>query len=91
MLTPSASDPAERYFKKLPPKHRRQVALKILELAKNPEASDARPLHGYAQYYRADVGEHRIIYRWSSSTLFVDLIGKRNNDEVYRRFRRMIK
>jgi len=89
MRTINTSPPSEKYFKRLPPKHRRQVAEKMFKLAENPEAQDAKSLRGYKDYYRADIGEHRIIYRWSSVTLFVDLIGKRNDDEVYRKLRRM--
>ena len=90
MLTINTSPPAEKYFKKLPPKHRRQVAERVFKLAENPEAPDTIPLHGY-DYYRADIGEHRIIYRWSSTILFVDLIGKRNDGEVYRKLKRLLK
>lgn len=88
MLETSSSGTAEKYFKKLPPKHRRQVALKILELARNPEPPDSSLLHGYDDCYRADIGEYRIIYRFTPVTLFVDLIGKRNDDDIYRRFKR---
>lgn len=91
MLAINPSATAEKFFKKLPPKHRRQIAEKVFELARNPNAPDSSLLHGYADYYRADIGEYRIIYRWTPTTLHIPLIGKRNDDEVYRRFRRMIK
>lgn len=84
------SEIAEKFFKRLPPKHRRQIAEKVFGLARNPEAPDSSPLHGYIGWYRADVGEYRIIYRWSSTTLHIPLIGKRNDDEVYKKFRRML-
>ncbi|MEK7170538.1 MAG: type II toxin-antitoxin system RelE/ParE family toxin [Patescibacteria group bacterium] len=89
MLTINTASPAESYFKRLPPKHRRQVSERILKLAENPKASDTRLLRGYEYYYRADIGEHRIIYRFTRAILFVDLIGKRNDDDIYRRMKRL--
>ncbi len=91
MLEFNPSGSTEKFLKKLPPKHRRQVSEKILRLTENPDAKDAGPLRGYEDYYRVDIGEYRIIYRWSSTTLYVPLIGKRNDDEVYRKLRRMMK
>ena len=91
MLEFDPSKAAEKFLKKLPPKHRRQVAGKISKLTENPAPPDAGPLRGYENYYyRADIGEYRIVYRWSSTTLHVPLIGKRNDDEVYRKFKRML-
>lgn len=89
MLAIDLSTISERYIKKLPPKHRRQVAEKIFKLAENPCPPDAGSLHGYEGYYRADIGEHRIVYRFSTVLLRVALIGKRNDDEVYRKFERL--
>ena len=91
MLTTKFSNASKKFFKKLPPKHRRQVAGKVFKLEEEPQASDASPLRGYQGYHRADIGEHRIIYRWSSTALFVDLIGKRNDDDVYKKLGRMVK
>ena len=79
---------ATKFIKKLQPKHRRQVSGKILELQYNPLPSDSEQLTGFS-YKRADIGEYRIIYRVEGDTLRVPLIGKRNDDEVYRKLRRM--
>ncbi len=91
MLEFNPSRVSEKFLKRLPPKHRRQVAEKIFGLIENPEAPDSIPLRGYADYYRVDIGEYRIVYRWSVTTLYVPLIGKRNDDEVYRKLKRMMK
>ena len=40
-------------------------------------------------YRRADIGEYRIIYRVESDTLLIPLIGKRNDDDVYKRMKRL--
>ncbi|KKU59564.1 MAG: hypothetical protein UX81_C0008G0014 [Parcubacteria group bacterium GW2011_GWA2_47_12] len=91
MLKFNPSKVSEKFLRKLPPKHRRQVAEKIYKLTENPKPSDATTLKGYNNYYRADIGEYRIVYRWSSAALYVPLIGKRNDDEVYRKLKRILK
>ena len=86
--------PAAKFLQNLPPKQARQVASKITALREElaPESarrpSDVKPLKGYP-YWRADVGEYRIIYHVAGDTLHVPLIGKRNDDEVYRRLHRL--
>ncbi|MDO8493335.1 MAG: type II toxin-antitoxin system RelE/ParE family toxin [bacterium] len=81
---------SEKYITKLPYKQRRQVVEKVFKLADDPQPSDASLLHGYKGHYRADISEYRIIYRFSSTTVYVALIGKRNDGEVYKKFKRMI-
>lgn len=91
MLEIDLSRESLKYLKNILPKHRRQVAEKIFKLAENPCPPDASQLRGYETYYRADIGEHRIIYRFSRMVLGVTLIGKRNDDEVYRKLGRLLK
>lgn len=79
---------AEKYLRTLPKKHVRQVSLKLIELQRDPEPNDSKELVNSA-FRRTDVGEHRIVYTFSATTLFIPLIGKRNDDDVYRRLRRM--
>ncbi|MBM3584797.1 MAG: type II toxin-antitoxin system RelE/ParE family toxin [Alphaproteobacteria bacterium] len=74
---------AARVVEKLPPKHRRQVIGKITELARDPNPPDARALKGFS-LMRADVGEYRIVYDVVDETVRVQVVGKRNDDEVYR-------
>ncbi len=89
MLTVDFSRDAEKFSLRLPPKQKGQVGWRISALAENPYASDTRGLKGFTSLRRADIGEYRIIYRVLETTLFVVLIGKRNDDEVYRKLRRM--
>lgn len=91
MLTVNFSKVAEKFSLRLPPKQKSQVGRRISALAENPYASDTRELHGLAPFRRADIGEYRIIYRVSGKTLYIFLVGKRNDDEVYRKLKRMIK
>lgn len=74
----------------LPPKIAQQITRKILALAENPFPSDSSQLKGYNALFRIDSGEYRIIYRYQEkeNTVVILLIGKRNDDEVYRELRR---
>lgn len=84
------SKQAIKFLKHLPPKHELQVVRRIAELADNPFAPDVKKVSG-SDCFRVDSGEYRIIYSIRGDMLFIWLVGKRNDDEVYRRFRRMIK
>jgi len=79
---------AQTYVLSLPPKHARQVSLKLLSLSIEPNSTDSKQLKNSA-FFRADVGEHRIIYLYSKDILYVPLIGKRNDNDVYRRLERL--
>jgi mRNA interferase RelE/StbE len=87
MLKPDISRRAAKFLEGLDAKQARQIARKITALLSDPRPADARPLKGYA-YLRADLGEYRIIYRIEDDRLVVALIGKRNDDEIYRQLRR---
>ena len=84
-------DGFQKLIKKLPPKHAKQIVQKVLELAANPEAHDVKKLLGYNDKLRADVGEYRIIFHYDDNCLFVELVGQRNDDEVYRQWARKFK
>jgi len=75
------------FLKSLPPKQFRQVVTKAFELMANPEPHDSKVLVGY-EYRRADVGEYRIVYRFDRDFVYVALIGKRNDSDIYKRLGR---
>jgi mRNA interferase RelE/StbE len=77
-----------RDLQTLNPKQYRQVVGTVLRLLQNSEPHDSFPLTGYP-YRRVDIGEYRIIYRVDGDILKVFLIGKRNDDEIYRNVRRL--
>jgi mRNA interferase RelE/StbE len=77
------------FIGELEPKRFKQVLNKTLSLLENPH--DSKKLIGYEEYYRADVGEYRIIYRVDKDTVRGALIGNRNDDEVYKQFERKAK
>lgn len=78
---------AAKFLETLPPKQYRQVVAKMLQLLKNATPHDAQPMKGFP-FHRTDVGEYRIIYQFTQTILTVVLIGKRNDDEVYKLLKR---
>ena len=84
---------AKKFIESLPPKHKRQVKDHILSLQDNPYPQDSKKLQGYENYNRVDIGEYRIIYRYETKQdkVTVILVGKRNDDAVYRIAKRILK
>ena len=82
-LTPDALG----FLQSLPPKQFRQVVSKTFELMADPEPHDSKALIGF-DYRRADVGGYRIVYRFDGDFLYVALIGKRNDSDIYKRLAR---
>ncbi|MBE9009964.1 type II toxin-antitoxin system RelE/ParE family toxin [Pseudanabaenaceae cyanobacterium LEGE 13415] len=80
------------FIKGLQPKITAQIAKKILALNIDPLPADSKELKGYSGYYRVDSGEYRIVYRFDSEEDLVQivLVGKRNDDEVYKQLRRLL-
>ena len=78
---------AAKFLQDLDAKQYKQVASKMLSLLANATPRDYSQLKG-SSYYRVDSGEYRIIYYLDTDTVYVDLIGKRNGDEVYDKLKR---
>lgn len=86
MLKLNVSNKASKFLSTREPKHQRQIAAKIAELLDDSRPNDSITLKGSDEgYRRADIGEYRIIYLVDSDILHVDYIGKRNDDEVYKK------
>ena len=71
----------------LPAKQYRQVISAIFDLLTNPDPHYSKPLAG-TPYRRIAVGEYRVVYRTDDETVYVVVVGKRNDDEVYRALER---
>lgn len=85
MLNLRISRDAKKFLDTLPPKQFRQVVQKVFALLADPRPHDTKELKGYP-YLRSDIGEYRIIYDvQDNETLRLILVGKRNDDEVYRK------
>jgi mRNA interferase RelE/StbE len=88
MLKINLSRQAAKYLKKLPDKQAKQVATKLTELIQNPYPQDSLKLKGYP-YHRVDIGEYRAVYYLDSEILEILLIYKRNDDEIYKKLKRL--
>jgi mRNA interferase RelE/StbE len=89
MLKIRISRKSQKFIKTLPPKQTRQIKNKLLELLKEPYPADSEKLTGYT-FFRVDSGEYRIIYRVEDDTMAIFLIGKRNDDAVYKQLKRLV-
>jgi mRNA interferase RelE/StbE len=74
----------------LPAKHFKQVVTKALALTSEPFPSDSKALHGHEGLFRIDSGEYRIVYAVMEDAVQIILVGKRNDDEVYRQLSRKL-
>lgn len=77
------------FVSKLQAKQFRQIMLKVLSLLKDPFPNDSQKLKGHDFYHRVDIGEYRIIYQLEKETVKIDLIDKRNDDQVYKKLRNL--
>ena len=90
MLRIKLSRRAVKFIGGLPAKQKKQITTSILELSKNPHPHDSTQLKGLKLYRRKDVGEYRIIYFVEGDViLIVVLVGKRNDDDVYKQLKRL--
>jgi mRNA interferase RelE/StbE len=89
MLAINLSKEAERFLRKIPAKHAKQIADRLHGLMQDPSSVPSAELTGYAPYRRAKSGEYRIIFYVQEGTIFVPLIGKRNDDEIYQMLKRI--
>lgn len=90
MLRISFSQQALKFLKKIPIKHGQQIDRTLRALKEQAMPHDAKRLKGTSEYFRVNIGEYRIIYRIdpANELLIVALIGKRNDGEVYKQFKR---
>ncbi len=77
---------AAAFLTALEAKQARQVWNKIVALMKDPRPNDSIQLG--EGYFRTTSGEFRIVYKFDDTTLFTDLVAKRNDDDVYKRLKR---
>lgn len=78
------------FLNDLQAKQFKQVLSKILSLLADPAPPDSQSLKGYGDLRRTDIGEFRIVYRFDESAVAVSLVGKRNDDEIYKRLRNLV-
>lgn len=78
---------ADKFLDALAPKQYKQIVSKILDLTQDPTLHDSQQLQGYDKR-RMDSGEFRIVYSYDDDIVTLEIVGKRNDDEVYRDLRR---
>lgn len=78
-----------KYIDTCPLKHQAQLKAKVYSLKDNPYPNDYKHIKGFPPYLRVDLGEYRIIYKVENTMIFIVLVGKRNDDEVYKSFKRL--
>ena len=80
------------FLKGLQPKIAVQISKKVLSLNLDPFPTDYKALKGYPNYYRVDSGEFRIVYTYNAETdtVVIILIDKRNDDEIYKKLKRLL-
>ena len=87
MRKPDLTNDAMRFLKKRDGKQ----FLQILEAITN-FCAEARPhdsiAMGNGKHFRKDVGEYRVIYRFDETTLFITVVGNRNDSAAYQEFDR---
>ena len=79
------SKSVDDFLEKLPPKQFKQIFSKVWSLRENTRPNDSSKLAGYENLYRTDSGEYRIVYFFDESIVTVEVIGKRNDGEVYKK------
>ncbi len=83
----SLTNDADKFLARLDAKQFKQVVRKIFALAQSPPPSDAIKMEG-SNYHRADQGEYRIVYSFDKDSVYILVVGKRNDDEVYAKAKR---
>ena len=89
-LTLRISRQTGHFVKTLPLKQYKQVVGAIFSLLNNPKPHDSQILRGSRQdNRRVDMGEYRIVYRVEGEELLILVAGKRNDDDIYKRLKRL--
>jgi mRNA interferase RelE/StbE len=89
MLKLDFSRSAAKFLQKMPAKHVRQVAERIAALQQSPSEVLTEDLKGYAPFRKLKSGEYRVVYFIENDTLFVTLVGKRNDDDIYKQLAKL--
>ena len=78
---------AMTFLKGLDAKQYKQVVGSIFALLKNVLPHDSSALRGAKNgERRIDIGEYRIIYTYDKELVSIIIIGKRNDDDVYKKW-----
>ena len=87
MLKPDLSNDAMRFLKKRDGRQFMQIFGAVTELCSDPRPHDSSSM-GNGTHFRRDVGEFRVIYRFDSTTIYITVVGNRNDSAAYQEFDR---
>jgi len=76
------------FWRSLDAKQYRQVGNKALSLLADPTPADYIHMKG-SDFMRTDIGEFRIVYRFDDTTVYIAVIGRRNDDDAYKQAKRL--
>ena len=90
MLKRQVTRDAEKTMDKMPDKHFCQIYDAIEALRVDPKPRDSKELISNVtpKRRRRDVGEYRIVYWYDDEVLYIDVVGRRNDDDVYKTAKR---
>lgn len=80
---------AAAFLDKIPAKHARQIAERIADMRSKPDSMLSEDLKGFPPFRRLKSGEYRVIFFIEDETLHIPVIGKRNDDDIYKQITRM--
>jgi mRNA-degrading endonuclease RelE of RelBE toxin-antitoxin system len=79
---------SQKFLQSVDLKHARQIAEQIRRLGVNARPHDSRHLSGAVGHFYCTTGEYRVIYTFDEKLVSIRCVGRRNDDEVYRKFSR---
>lgn len=70
----------------------KQIWSCLLNLLVNPRPHDSKKIGEYKErpIYRVDSGEYRLVYQYDEVLLYPLILGKRNDDQVYKEMKRKL-
>jgi len=87
MLKPDLSKDGTRFLKKRDSKQFLQIFQAIASLCDAPRPNDSISM-GNGTHFRKDVGEFRVIYHFDDRTMYITVVGNRNDSAAYQEFDR---
>jgi mRNA interferase RelE/StbE len=86
MLKRRVTRDVEKAMDRMPDKHFCQVYDAIEALRVVPEPGDSKELASNVtpKRRRKDVGEYRVVYWYDAEVLYIDVVGRRNDGDVYK-------
>ena len=87
MLKPDLSNDTMRFLKKRDGEQFLQIFQAITGLCDEPHPVDSSSM-GNGSHFRKVVGEFRVIYRFDDKTLYITVVGNRNDSAAYQEFDR---